>query len=84
MIFESLEVLARILFRCEIYERLYGQQALQATVQLNSSLVHLYVAVLQYLCSARRQLSLPTTGIPVERKVSHGGSRGAKTNSPFI
>lgn len=62
MIFGGLEVLVRILFRCDIYEKLYGKRSLQATEQLNTSLVHLYVAVLQYLCSARRQLSLDTKG----------------------
>lgn len=62
MIFGSLEVLVRILFRCDIYEKLYTQQGLQAAEQLNASLVHLYVAVLQYLCSARRQVKLDTKG----------------------
>lgn len=62
MIFDSLEGLVRILFRCDIYERLYTKRKLQATEQLNTSLVKLYVAVLKYLCSARRQLSLTTAG----------------------
>lgn len=62
MIFGSLEVLVRILFRCDIYEKLYGSRKLQATRQLNASLVKLYIAILKFLCSARRELSLSATG----------------------
>lgn len=62
MIFESLEVLVRILFRCDIYEKLYGSRKLQATTQLNTSIVQLYIAILKYLCSATRELNLPTGG----------------------
>lgn len=62
MIFESLEILVRILFCCDIYEKLYGSRKLRATAQLNTSIVQLYVAILKYLCSARRELSLPTGG----------------------
>lgn len=61
-IFDSLEGLVRILFRCDIYEKLYAKSKLQSTQQLNTSLVNLYVAVLEYLCSARRQISLTTSG----------------------
>lgn len=63
MIFDSLEELMRILFRCDIYEQLYTKRNLQATKQLNSSLVKLYIAILNFLCSAKRQLSLNTTGM---------------------
>lgn len=62
VIFDSLEGLMRILFRCDIYEKLYTKRNLQATTQLSNSLVKLYVAVLYFLCSARRQLSLNTPG----------------------
>lgn len=62
-IFGSLEVLVRILFRCDIYEKLYGSRKLDATIQLNTSIVQLYVAILKYLCSAKRELSRPTGGI---------------------
>lgn len=60
MIFGSLECLVRILVRCDIYEKLYSGCSLQVTEQLNASLVQLYVAVLQYLCSARRQIGRDT------------------------
>lgn len=63
MIFSSLEVLVRILFRCDIYEKLYTDENLQAAKQLNTSLVTLYVAVLQYLCTARRHVKLDTKGM---------------------
>lgn len=62
MIFESLDCLVRILYRCDIYEKLYTGRGLQATKQLNSTLVNLYVAVLEYLCYARRDISKNTTG----------------------
>lgn len=60
MIFSSLEGPVRILFRCDIYEQLYTKRKLQASKQLDTSLVKLYVAVLNYLCSAKRLLSLGT------------------------
>lgn len=68
MIFGSLEYLVRILFRCDIYEKLYAELGLEATEQLNSSLVNLYVAVLEYLSSARRQIRLKTAGNSRDQK----------------
>lgn len=68
MIFDSLEGLMRILFRCDIYEQLYTKRNLQATKQLNTSLIKLYITILNYLCSARRQLSLNSTGNCMTRK----------------
>lgn len=62
-IFDSLDGLVRILFRCDIYEKLYTKGTLQTTTQLSNSLVKLYVAILNYLCSARRQLSLGSPGM---------------------
>lgn len=62
MIFESLDCLVRILYRCDIYEKLYTNRGLQATEQLSSTLVNLYAAVLEYLCYARRDLSKDSTG----------------------
>lgn len=62
MIFSSLEGLVRILFRCDIYEQLYTKRKPQASKQLDTSLVKLYVAVLNYLCSAKRLLSLGRRG----------------------
>lgn len=63
MIFDSLDGLVRILFRCDIYEQLYTKRKLQTTPQLSNSLVKLYVAILNYLCSAKRQLSLSSSGM---------------------
>lgn len=59
---ESLESLARVLGHCSIYEKLYGQQDLDASQSLNDSLVHLYVLVLQFVCYVRRHLGLNTAG----------------------
>lgn len=61
-IFDSLDGLVRILFRCDIYEQLYTKRQLQTTPQLSNSLVKLYVAILNYLCSAKRQLNLSSSG----------------------
>lgn len=57
LIFESLEYLVRVLCRCDIYEKLYFEQELEAAKLLNDSLVDLYVSILEYLCCARRKLS---------------------------
>lgn len=59
---ESLESLARVLGHCSIYERLYGQQHLEASQSLNDSLVQLYVLVLKFVCYVRRHLGLNTAG----------------------
>lgn len=53
---DSLDALARVLGHCGMYERLYSQQALDATQSLNSSLVDLYVSILEYLCYLKRYL----------------------------
>lgn len=60
MIFDSVEKLVRILFRCDIYEKLHSSRTLQATEQLNTSFAKLYIAILKYLYYARRELSLMT------------------------
>lgn len=62
LIFASLEGLVRILFRCDIHEKLYAGRGLQAAKQLDTSMVELYVAILTYLCSAKRQLWRQTGG----------------------
>lgn len=59
---ESLESLTRVLGHCSIYEKLYGQQDLEASQSLNDSLVKLYVLVLQFVCYVRRHLGLNTAG----------------------
>lgn len=59
---ESLDSLARILGHCAIYERLYGQQGLDASQCLNDALVDLYVLVLEYLCYLKRHLGHNTAG----------------------
>lgn len=73
MIFGSLESLVRILYRCDIFEKLYAERELQATEQLKSSLVNLYVAVLEYLCCARRDISLKTPLRMLKSLVSDSG-----------
>lgn len=59
---ESLDSLARIFGHCGIYEKLYGQKALDASQSLNDSLVDLYVLILEYLCYLKRHLSHNTAG----------------------
>lgn len=59
---ESLDSLARVLGHCGIYEKLYGQQGLDASQSLNASLIDLYVLVLEYLCYLKRHLGHNTTG----------------------
>lgn len=68
---ESLDLLARVLGHCGIYERLYGLQAtdtldasrsLDSAQALNNSLVDLYLLILKYLCYLKRHLSHNTTG----------------------
>lgn len=72
-IFGSLEGLVRILFRCDIYEKLYGTRNLHATAQLNTSIVKLYVAILKYLCCARRELRRPIGGMKTNAYNSQRG-----------
>ncbi|KAI5839141.1 hypothetical protein DFP73DRAFT_222388 [Morchella snyderi] len=60
---ESLEYLLRIIFCCEIYERLYLTRKRLGTVQqLNTSLVELYVSILKYLCYIQKYLNKNTGG----------------------
>lgn len=69
---ESLDLLARVLSHCGIYERLYGlqetdtlrsldaSQSLSSAPALNRFLVDLYVLILKYLCYLTRYLSQNT------------------------
>lgn len=65
--FENISVLVRVLVRCEVIEALYisRRKTLQVGEQLRTSLLELYVAVLKYVCSVRRQLSLSSAGMLV-------------------
>lgn len=49
---EGLDQVVRILYCCDIYEKLYVGKMLQIEKVLNESLVNLYVSVLEYLSYA--------------------------------
>ncbi|RPB12644.1 hypothetical protein P167DRAFT_574015 [Morchella conica CCBAS932] len=57
---ESLEYLLRVLFCCDIYEKLYCETGLLTVQPLNTSLVELYVSILEYLCYIKRFLNKDT------------------------
>lgn len=59
---ESLDSLARILGHCSIYEKLYGQVALDSSKSLNPALVDLYVLILEYFCYLKRHMGHTTAG----------------------
>lgn len=83
MIFDSLERLVLILFRCDVYEKLYSKFKLRTTEQLNTSIVKLYIAVLEYLCSVRRELGRTTAGkYPTKEK--KGTVENMETNCSAI
>ncbi|KAI5838324.1 hypothetical protein DFP73DRAFT_269522 [Morchella snyderi] len=69
---ESVEHIVRILFCCDIYERLYCETSLRAVMHLVTSLVELYVSILEYLCYAKKYLSGNTGSGPCAPKLLFG------------
>ena len=54
IIIEGVETISRSLVKCEILERLYLHEVLEATDQLKRCLVDTYVFILSFLAKAKR------------------------------
>lgn len=59
---EAMSSLLQVVSRCNIYEKLYFTHAHRLGQSLRGSMVDLYVAVLECLCSTRRHLDLGSKG----------------------
>lgn len=62
ILLEAMSSLLQVVSRCNIYEKLYFAHAYRLGRSLRGSMVDLYVAVLECLCSARRHLDLGPKG----------------------